>query len=198
LVCGVLRRACEQIKQWESGIPFSALQLAINVSVRQFRDQDFFQKITQIIADIGIDPSRLKLELTESMMHNVDEVRPQMEKIRELGVRFSLDDFGTGYSSLASLIQLPLEQLKIDRSFIANMLSSNGDGIIVKTIIAMAQSLGMDVIAEGLETEQEKEFLRLHGCSIYQGYLMSPPLPRALFEDLVSRNHVGSEIHAIP
>jgi EAL domain-containing protein (putative c-di-GMP-specific phosphodiesterase class I) len=90
-----------------------------------------------------------------------------------------------------------LEQLKIDRSFIANMLSSPGDGIIVKTIIAMAQSLGMDVIAEGLETEQEKEFLRLHGCSIYQGYLMSPPLPCALFEELVSRNYQRTEIHAI-
>ncbi len=193
----VLKRACEQIKQWESGVPFSTLQLAINVSVRQFRDQDFFRKITQVITEIGIDPSRLKLELTESMMHNIDEVRPQMEKIRELGVRFSLDDFGTGYSSLASLIQLPLEQLKIDRSFIANMLSRSGDGIIVKTIIAMAQSLGMDVIAEGLETEPEKEFLRLHGCSIYQGYLLSPPLPRALFEDLVRRNYLNNDIHAI-
>jgi diguanylate cyclase (GGDEF)-like protein/PAS domain S-box-containing protein len=193
----VLQRACEQLKRWESGLPFSALQVSINISVRQFRDQDFAKKITQILAHVDIDPSRLKLELTESLMHNVDEVRPQMEKIRELGVRFALDDFGTGYSSLASLIQLPLEQLKIDRSFIANMLSSPGDGIIVKTIIAMAQSLGMDVIAEGLETEQEKEFLRLHGCSIYQGYLMSPPLPCALFEELVSRNYQRTEIHAI-
>lgn len=184
----VLKSTCDQIKLWESDPKFSALQISINVSARQFQDQDFVEKIIRVINNTAINPSLLKLELTESMMHNIDEVRVKMEKIHQQGVRFALDDFGTGYSSLASLIKLPLEQLKIDRSFVSNMLSSPGDGVVVKTIIAMAQSLGMDVIAEGLESEEEKEFLHLHGCSLYQGYLMSPPLPLAQFEQLVIDN----------
>jgi EAL domain-containing protein (putative c-di-GMP-specific phosphodiesterase class I) len=114
----------------------------------------------------------------------MDQVSEKMEKIRELGIRFSLDDFGTGYSSLASIIKLPLEQLKIDQIFIKNMLSNPGDTIVVKTIIAMAHSLGMNVIAEGLETEEEKHFLKELGYTSYQGYLLSPPLPLPLFENL--------------
>jgi EAL domain-containing protein (putative c-di-GMP-specific phosphodiesterase class I) len=116
-----------------------------------------------------------------------------MEKIRELGIRFSLDDFGTGYSSLASIIKLPLEQLKIDQIFIRNMLSNSGDTIVVKTIIAMAHSLGMNVIAEGLETEEEKHFLKELGCSSYQGYLLSPPLPLPVFEHLFRQQHRFTE-----
>ncbi len=184
----VVQTACDQIKLWESQSALSDLPLSINVSARQFQDQNFVQKIIAAIRNTGIKPSRLKLELTESMMHNLEEVRTKMHELSQLGVRFSLDDFGTGYSSLASLIKLPLEQLKIDRSFVANMLSSASDGIVVKTIIAMAHSLEMDVIAEGLETDREKEFLHLHGCSLYQGFLMSPPLPRAAFEKFVLNN----------
>ena len=123
-------------------------------------------------------------------MHSIDETRVKMEKIRELGVRFSLDDFGTGYSSLSSLIQLPLEQLKIDQSFVSNMLSRPGDQIVVKTIIGMAHSLGLEVIAEGLETESQKDFLHLHGCALYQGYLFSPALPADEFFAFVQmRDH---------
>ncbi len=181
----VVQTACDQIKSWESHPTLSRLQLSINVSARQFKDQSFVKKITSVIKKTEINPSCLVLELTESMMHDIDEVGVKMQELSKLGVRFSLDDFGTGYSSLASLIKLPLEQLKIDRSFVANMLSSPSDGVVVKTIIAMARSLEMDVIAEGLETEREKEFLHLHGCSLYQGFLMSPPLPRAAFETLV-------------
>ena len=157
------------------------IQIAINVSASQFKQQDFVDEVIQTILESGIDPARIKFELTESMMHSIDETREKMEKIRELGVRFSLDDFGTGYSSLASLIQLPLEQLKIDRSFVSNMLSRPGDEIVVKTIIGMAHSLGLEVIAEGLETEAQKDFLHLHGCVLYQGYLLSPALSADAF-----------------
>ncbi len=181
----VIQCACEQIRRWSSDPVLGKLQISINVSARQFKDPDFVQKIFQLIQMSGIDGSMLKLELTESMMHNIDQVREKMEKIRELGIRFSLDDFGTGYSSLASMIKLPLEQLKIDQIFIKNMLSNPGDTIVVKTIIAMAHSLGMNVIAEGLETEEEKHFLKELGCSSYQGYLLSPPLPLPVFEHLV-------------
>ena len=121
-------------------------------------------------------------------MHDLDDVREKMETVREFGVEFSLDDFGTGFSSLASLIKLPLQQLKIDRSFVKNMLSRRGDAIIVKTIISMAKNLGVEVIAEGLETEREKDFLNSLGCSLYQGFLLSPPLPIESFERLMDRS----------
>jgi len=166
------------------------IHIAINVSAGQFRQLAFVDEVIQVIVESGIDASRIKLELTESMMHSIDETRIKMEKIRQLGVRFSLDDFGTGYSSLSSLIQLPLEQLKIDQSFVTNMLSRPGDQIVVKTIIGMAHSLGLEVIAEGLETEAQKDFLHLHGCSLYQGYLFSPALPANEFLALVqTRSH---------
>ena len=181
----VLEQACMQIKQWQSDPLLSKLQVAINVSSRQFKDQHFVPNVIRIIEVSGGDASRLKIELTESMMHDLDDMRSKMEKIRQFGVSFSLDDFGTGYSSLASLIKLPLEQLKIDRSFVNHMLSNKGDTIVVKTIISMAKNLGVQVIAEGLETEDEKDFLNSLGCSLYQGYLLSPALPCKQLEELI-------------
>ena len=177
----VLKEACQQIKVWDADDLMKGIQIAINVSAGQFKQSGFVDEVIQAILESGIDPARIKFELTESMMHSIDETRAKMEKIRELGVRFSLDDFGTGYSSLSSLIQLPLEQLKIDQSFVSNMLSRPGDQIVVKTIIGMAHSLGLEVIAEGLETESQKDFLHLHGCALYQGYLFSPALSAAAF-----------------
>ena len=177
----VLKEACKQIKIWDADELMKGIQIAINVSASQFKHQGFVNEVIQTITESGIDPARIKFELTESMMHSIDDTREKMERIRELGVRFSLDDFGTGYSSLSSLIQLPLEQLKIDRSFVSNMLSRPGDQIVVKTIIGMAHSLGLEVIAEGLETEAQKDFLHLHGCTLYQGYLLSPALPADAF-----------------
>lgn len=193
----VLEKACEQINQWQSDPLLSSLQIAINVSSRQFKDQNFVPSVIRIIEKSGVNASLLKIELTESMMHDLDEVRGKMEKIRQLGVKFSLDDFGTGYSSLASLIKLPLEQLKIDRSFVNNMLSNSGDGVVVKTIISMAKNLGVEVIAEGLETESEKDFLHDLGCSLYQGFLMSPPLPCEVFVGLMrDRDMRGTPEHS--
>ncbi len=181
----VLENACKQINQWQSDALFSQLQVAINVSPRQFKDQNFVTNVIRIIASSGVKATQLKFELTESMVHDVEVMREKMEKIRQLGVRFSLDDFGTGYSSLASLIKLPLKQLKIDRSFVNKMLASDGDSIVVRTIISMANNLGVEVIAEGLETESEKDFLNSLGCSLYQGFLLSPPLPCEALEDLI-------------
>ena len=181
----VLGEACRQIKAWESEPAMKNIQIAINVSAGQFKQPGFIDEVIQMIVGSHINASRIKLELTESMMHDIDETRVKMEKIRELGVRFSLDDFGTGYSSLSSLTRLPLEQLKIDRSFVSNMLSRTEDQIVVKTIIAMAHSLGLEVIAEGLETEAQRNFLHEQGCSLYQGYLFSPALPADKFLALV-------------
>lgn len=181
----VIGEACRQIKSWQSEPAMKDIQLAINVSAGQFKHTNFVDEVIQVISSSHISASCIKLELTESMMHNIDETRVKMEKIRELGVRFSLDDFGTGYSSLSSLTQLPLEQLKIDQSFVFNMLSRTEDQIVVKTIIAMAHSLGLQVIAEGLETEAQRNFLHEQGCLLYQGYLFSPALPADEFLERV-------------
>jgi diguanylate cyclase (GGDEF)-like protein len=185
----VLIEACRQIRLWDSDAIMKDIQIAINVSAAQFKQADFVDEVIRVIFESGINPAQLKFERTESMMHRIDETRAKMEKIRELGVQFSLDDFGTGYSSLSTLIQLPLEQLKIDQSFVSKMLSKPGDQIVVKTIIGMAHSLGLEVIAEGLETEDQKDFLHLHGCSLYQGYLFSPALPADKFFALVQSQH---------
>jgi diguanylate cyclase (GGDEF)-like protein len=185
----VITEACQQIRRWATDPLLSKIKLAVNVSARQFQDPGFVKKILQIVQASGIDGSMLILELTESMMHDINQVREKMEKIRELGVLFSLDDFGTGYSSLSSLIQLPINQLKIDQMFIKNMVANSGDAIVVKTIIAMAKSLGINVIAEGLETQEARILLHEMGCSLYQGYLFSQALPTQDFENFVKHHN---------
>ena len=181
----VIKEACKQIRRWATDPLLSKIKLAVNVSARQFQDPNFVKKIFQIVQTSGIDGSMLILELTESMMHDINQVREKMEKIRELGILFSLDDFGTGYSSLSSLIQLPIDQLKIDQMFVKNMVANSGDAIVVKTIIGMAKSLGISVIAEGLETQEARGLLHEMGCSLYQGYLFSQALPTQDFEYFV-------------
>ncbi len=181
----VIKEACKQIRRWATDPLLSKIRLAVNVSARQFQDPSFVKKVFQIVQISGIDGSMLILELTESMMHDINQVREKMEKIRELGILFSLDDFGTGYSSLSSLIQLPIDQLKIDQMFVKNMVANSGDAIVVKTIIGMAKSLGISVIAEGLETHEARGLLHEMGCSLYQGYLFSQALPAEDFEYFV-------------
>ncbi|MGD0960864.1 MAG: EAL domain-containing protein [Methylomonas sp.] len=174
----VLESACRQIKAWENSPAAAHLQLAVNVSARQFRQADFVGNVRGIIARSGINPARLKLELTESMVaDNIEDMVQKMRALRALGVRFSLDDFGAGYSSLASLKKLPLDQLKIDQSFVRDILSDPDDAMIVRTIIAMANHLGMEVIAEGVETEAQRRFLEQNNCRVCQGYLYSEPAP---------------------
>jgi len=174
----VLERACQQIKIWESDERSRKLQLAVNVSGRQFRQTNFVHQVSEIIARTGINPMRLKLELTESIvLDDVDDTIAKMHALKEIGVSFSMDDFGTGYSSLAYLTQLPLNQLKIDQSFVRHLGSKASDATIIQTIIGMADNLGMQVIAEGVETIEQRDVLERMGCRFYQGYLFGKPVP---------------------
>ena len=160
--------------------------LAVNISARQLHQPDFVDQVLAVLDRTGASPHKLKLELTESMLvENVEEVIEKMTELRSHGLRFSLDDFGTGYSSLSYLKRLPLEQLKIDRSFVRDSLVDASSGAIAQTIIALGQAMGLPVIAEGVETEAQREFLERMGCHAYQGYLFSRPLPLVEFERLL-------------
>jgi EAL domain-containing protein (putative c-di-GMP-specific phosphodiesterase class I) len=155
--------------------------------------------VLAVLEITGANPTRLKLELTESLLvENVEEIIEKMNALKARGVGFSLDDFGTGYSSLSYLKRLPLDQLKIDQSFVRDVLTDPNDAAIAKTIVALAQSLGLAVIAEGVETQAQREFLARHGCHVYQGYLFSWPLPLEEFEHYANGIHgqVGDESSA--
>ncbi|MBI5437274.1 MAG: EAL domain-containing protein [Nitrosomonadales bacterium] len=179
----VLEAACKQIKAWEADPHTRDLQLAVNVSAGQFHQPDFVERVNKVLKQTTIFPSRLKLELTESMvLDDVADTIAKMHALKQMGVRFSMDDFGTGYSSLAYLSQLPLDQLKIDQSFVRNIGTKSADAVIVQTIVGMAGNLGMEVIAEGVETQAQRDFLERIGCMAYQGYLFSKPVPLEDFE----------------
>ncbi len=179
----VLERACALLKTWQHHPATRELVLSINVSARQFRQADFVATVQQAIMRHGIKAFRLKLELTESIvLENVEDTIAKMRELKLLGVTFSMDDFGTGYSSLQYLKRLPLDQIKIDQSFVRDIASDPNDAAIVQTIIVMAEVLGLDVIAEGVETEAQREFLDLRGCHHFQGYLFGRPVPLAEFE----------------
>jgi len=184
----VLHTACMQLKAWANNPLTKELQLAVNVSARQFRQPDFVEQLWKMLKQTGADPLLLKLELTESLvMHNVKETIEKMEELQLFGIRFSMDDFGTGYSSLSYLKKLPLTQLKIDQSFVRDLITDPSDAAIIQTIIGMANNLGLNVIAEGVETEEQRVCLERLGCLSYQGYLFSRPLPLPEFETLLSR-----------
>jgi diguanylate cyclase (GGDEF)-like protein/PAS domain S-box-containing protein len=179
----VLESACAQLKKWESQASMRELQLAVNVSARQFRQADFAEQVQAIVARTGIVPGRLKLELTESLvLDNVSDAIAKMAALKPLGIGFSIDDFGTGHSSLAYLKKLPLSQLKIDQSFVRDIATDPSDAVIVQTIIGMSKNLGLEVIAEGVETEQQLAFLHANGCLAYQGYLFGKPMAIEEFE----------------
>ena len=184
----VLETACARLVLWASRPETADLMLAINVSAYQFREADFVHQVIAAIARTGANPSRLKLELTESLLvDNVEETIEKMFALKARGVGFSLDDFGTGYSSLSYLKRLPLDQLKIDQSFVRDILVDPNDAAISRTIVALAQSLGLGVIAEGVETQAQQDFLANAGCHAYQGYFFSWPLPVEGFEEFVRR-----------
>jgi len=183
----VLEAACSQLERWAGDPRACELRLAVNVSARQFRQADFVDTVRQALESAGAPAAKLKLELTESLI--VDDIEGTIEKMRalkELGVGFSLDDFGTGYSSLSYLTRLPLDQVKIDQSFVRNLPDSANDAAVVQTIITLANSLGIAVIAEGVETEAQRQFLARHGCPTYQGFLFSKPVDVAQFERLLA------------
>jgi len=173
----VLQKACAQLKEWQNDPLTRELSLAVNVSAGQFRQIDFVAQVQRVLQESGAKPSYLKLELTEStVLENVEDTISKMREIKILGVGFSMDDFGTGYSSLQYLKRLPLDQIKIDQSFVRDIVSDPNDAAIVQTIIAMTEALGLDVIAEGVETEVQRAFLDLRGCHAFQGYLFGMPM----------------------
>jgi len=179
----VLQTACAQLNAWQHDALTRDLTLAVNVSAKQFHQADFVEQVQRVLLESGAQPSLLKLELTEStVLENVQDAIAKMHKIIALGVVFSMDDFGTGYSSLQYLKRLPLDQIKIDRSFVSDITSNPDDAAIVQTIIAMTQALRLNVIAEGVETEAQHDFLDKHGCHTFQGYLFGKPVPIEQFE----------------
>ncbi len=183
----VLETACAQLRLWAGDARTAHLSIAVNVSSRQFLQTDFVDVVTNCVDGNGIVASRLKLELTESVfLHNIDFVVEQMKCLADRGIRFSLDDFGTGYSSLTYLKKLPLSQVKIDQSFVRDLMIDPNDEAIVKAVIVLGQSLGLDVIAEGVETNDQFSYLRQNGCFLYQGYLFGKPVPIEQWDQLLS------------
>ncbi|MDP1592678.1 MAG: EAL domain-containing protein [Gallionella sp.] len=182
----VLETACRQLAAWSKSELTRHLNIAVNVSAQQFKLVDFVDRVMAVLRTFDVDASRLKLELTEGVVLNdVTDVVAKMYALKSLGVRLSMDDFGTGYSSLAYLKQLPLDQLKIDQSFVRDITTDPNDAVMVKTIIGMAHNFRLDVIAEGVETEGQLAFLKQHGCRAFQGYLFSKPVPIDEFEKLL-------------
>ena len=182
----VLRQACEQLASWAEQPEFSGLSLAVNVSVRQFRESGFVRDVISAVRQNGIDPSLLKLEITESQLAlNMEEIISTMVELGNLGIRFSLDDFGKGYSSMTYLKLLPLDQLKIDGSFIRDLLTDSNDAAIAGTIVALSQSLGFSTVAECVESPEQYNVLLGMGCKTFQGYLFSPPLAARDFEQYI-------------
>ena len=186
----VLEQACAQLRAWQNTPRTQDLLLSVNVSARQFRQPDFVAQVQGAIQSHTINAHLLKLELTESvLLENIEEATHTMETLRESGVRFSLDDFGTGYSSLRYLKKLPIDQLKIDQSFVRDITVNLQDRAMVRTIIAMASNLGVDCIAEGVETEDEHQLLLEDGCQYFQGHLFGFAQPLAGFETALGELH---------
>jgi len=184
----VLETACMQLARWAAEPARAGLSISVNVSARQILDDRFVDDVLEVLASTGADPGRLKLELTESsLLVDVEAVIGKMNTLKARGIGFSLDDFGTGYSSLAYLKRLPLEQLKIDQSFVRDILDDANDAEIARLVIMLAASLGLVVVAEGVETEAQREYLAGLGCARYQGYLFARPLPIAELEAFLAQ-----------
>lgn len=184
----VLETACTQLAIWGSQQKTAHLTLAVNVSAHQFHQDDFVNQVLTVLARTGANPKNLKLELTESMLvSDVEGIIGKMSILKEKGVGFALDDFGTGYSSLTYLKRLPLDQLKIDQGFVRDILDDGNDAAISKMIVALAESMGLAVIAEGVETHEQRNFLLAQGCYAYQGYLFSRPLALEAFNEFVEQ-----------
>ncbi|MCE9551460.1 MAG: EAL domain-containing protein [Betaproteobacteria bacterium] len=184
----VLQTACAQLRVWADNPATSNLQLSLNASALELRQPDFVEQVQQAISTTGINPALLKIELTESLLvDNLSDTVAKMNALKALGISFSMDDFGTAYSSLAYLKQLPLDQLKIDQSFIRDLNDNSSNAALVQAIILMGRTFGLNVIAEGVEVETQLDFLNLHGCHAYQGYLFSRPLPQEEFEKFIAQ-----------
>ena len=185
----VLEAACEQLATWSTHEDSAHLAVSVNVSGRQIRHPEFVGQVLAILCRCGTNLSSLKLELTESvLMDETEHVIRNMDALKSIGVSFSLDDFGTGYSSLSYLNRLPLDELKIDRSFVRDILTDANSALIARTIVGLAHNLGLSVIAEGVESAEQRDLLAEYGCHSYQGYFLSPPLPAEQFEQLLLKS----------
>jgi EAL domain-containing protein (putative c-di-GMP-specific phosphodiesterase class I) len=183
----VLQAACAQLAPWACREETANLSLAINISAVQFRQPDFVDQVLATLDRFGANPECLRLELTESMLvYDIEQVIAKMAELKASGVRLSLDDFGTGYSSLAYLKRLPLDQLKIDRTFVRDILENATSRAIAQAVVTLGQAMNISVIAEGVESDQQRLALADVGCHAYQGYLFSPPLQLEEFQLLVS------------
>jgi len=199
----VLDIACKQAQGWqEQGLP--AIPVAVNLSPRQFAHQPVVEMVTRVLKTTGLDPTLLELEVTESvLMERVDEVVASLNELRTLGVRCSIDDFGTGYSALTYLAEMPIDAIKIDRSFIQRIDGEASGASIVGAVIALAHSLDLVVVAEGVETDAQLQFLDAHGCDQVQGFRFSPPVPASEIVELMRTpakvfTDWGSEVVALP
>jgi EAL domain-containing protein (putative c-di-GMP-specific phosphodiesterase class I) len=185
----VLDTACQTLRRWSEMPLLAGLSVSVNVSARQFLQDDFVAQVASVIAHHGVSASRLKLELTESMLvHDMDDIVRKMHSLHQLGVGCALDDFGTGFSSLSYLKKLPLDQIKIDQAFVRDVLTDPSDAAIARTVLQLGESLGFSVIAEGVETEGQRDFLLDNHCRLFQGFLYSRPLAARDFEMYVSDN----------
>jgi len=191
----ILETACVQLQAWQANPATRALVLSVNISARQLSADEFVSQVQSVLQQTGIEPGRLKLEITESMLlSGIEKVILTMQQLKALGVSFSLDDFGTGYSSLQYLRRLPLDQVKIDQSFVRDLATVKRDLAIVATIVAMAHNLGLSVIAEGVETQEQRELLAGEGCNNYQGYLFSRPVAIEAFEALLQQYPLSATV----
>ncbi|MET0291218.1 MAG: EAL domain-containing protein, partial [Steroidobacteraceae bacterium] len=183
----VLRSACAQARAWlDRG--YEPLVVSVNVSPREFRQENFVGTVAQALRESGLPPELLELEITESMvMHDAPRLIRMLEELRQLGVQISVDDFGTGYSSLSYLKRFPVHRLKIDRSFVADVTRNADDAAIVRTIIALGHNLGLRVVAEGVESDAQLKFLRTNACDEMQGFYFGAPVPAAEFEETLTR-----------
>jgi len=192
----VLHTACQQLKEWQE-CGYNNLSMAVNLSARQFQQVDVPNLVRRVLADIDLPPQNLTLELTESLlMSDSDSIACDLNELKAQGIKLSLDDFGTGYSSLSYLKRFPIDEVKIDRSFIKDVTQSPHDAAITRTIIAMAKSLNMRTVAEGVETEGQLAFVRENGCNAIQGYLLSRPLGKKETEEFLQAGKflkVGSD-----
>ena len=185
----VFLQACQQQVLWQQSESKAQLEIAVNVSARQFHDNNFVTEIQQCLQETGANPKRILLELTESiLLQDINEVIGKIRALQKLGLQFSLDDFGTGYSSLAYLKRLPLTQLKIDQSFVRDILTDKNDRTICRSVIALGRSMGLRVLAEGVETQAHWQLLRADGCEEAQGYWFAKPLPLPELEQWLAQH----------
>jgi EAL domain-containing protein (putative c-di-GMP-specific phosphodiesterase class I) len=189
----VIEEACRQSRTWQAD-GMRPVPVAVNVSSSQFEQKDFAGRVDEILKRTGIEPGCLELEMTESvLMSNVANAMNTLKRLKEMGIKISVDDFGTGYSSLSYLSKFPIDELKVDRSFVMHVPGNRNDATITAAIIALAHSLGLRVVAEGVETEEQADFLVKNGCKVMQGYLYSRPVPAAEIPSLVALGLVAGQ-----